>query len=73
LKLSNSFTINPSWPHLSGPSKISHPLYLPNGDRLGKNKCTIGFRTLENGGVGHLKTPKKKLNFGGDTHVTPKP
>ncbi len=36
---------------------------------------TIGFRTLENGGVGHFKTQKKKPNFGGDTHVTlnPKP
>ncbi len=42
---------------------------------IGKNKCTIGFKTLKNGGVGHLKTQKKKPNFGGDTHVTvnPKP
>jgi hypothetical protein len=38
-------------------------------------KCTIGFRTLKNGGVGHIKTPKKTPNFGGNTHVTlnPKP
>jgi len=75
LKLSNSLIINPSCPHLSGPPKISHPPYLPNGDRLGKNKCSIGFKTLKNGGVGHLKTPKQKPNFGEDTHVTlnPKP
>jgi len=75
LKLSNSLIINPSCPHLFEPPEISHPPYLPNGDRLGKNKCTIGFRTLENGGVGHLKTSKKKPNFGGNTHVTlnPKP
>jgi hypothetical protein len=35
----------------------------------------IGFRTHENGGVGHIKTQKKKPNFGGNTHVTlnPKP
>jgi hypothetical protein len=25
---------------------------------------------MKNGGVGHLKTLKKKPNFGGDTHVT---
>jgi hypothetical protein len=35
------------------------PPYLPNGDRLGKFYYTIGFRTLINGGVGHLKTQKK--------------
>jgi hypothetical protein len=46
------------------------PPYLPNGDILEEFYCTIGFRTLENEGVGHLKTPKKKPNFGGDTHVT---
>jgi hypothetical protein len=57
------------------PPEISHPPYLPNGDRLGKNKCTMMIRTLINGGVGHLKTSKKKPNFGGNTHVTlnPKP
>jgi hypothetical protein len=50
LKLSNSLIINPSCPHLFGPPEISHPPYLPNGDRLGKNKYTIGFKTLKNGG-----------------------
>jgi hypothetical protein len=51
------------------------PPYLSNGDRLKGFYCTIGFRTLENGGVRHLKTQKKKPNFGGNTHVTlnPKP
>jgi hypothetical protein len=74
-KLSTCIIINPLCPHLSGPPEISHPPYLPNGDKLREFYCTIGFRTLENGGVGHLKTQKKKLNFGGDTHVTinPKP
>jgi hypothetical protein len=57
------------------PLEISHPPYLPNGDRLWWDYCTIGFRTHENGGVGHIKTQKKKPNFGGNTHVTlnPKP
>ncbi len=51
------------------------PPYLPNGEQLWSDFFTIGLRTLENGGVGHIKTPKKKPNFGGDTHVTlnPKP
>jgi len=31
------------------------------------------IRTFENEGVGHLKTKKKKLKFGGDTHVTLNP
>jgi len=50
LKLSNSLIINPSCPHLSGPPKISHPPYLPNGDTLWWVFYIIGFRTLENGG-----------------------
>jgi hypothetical protein len=72
LKLSNFLIINPSCPHLSGPFEISYSLYLSNGERLGKFYSTIAFKTLENGGIGHLKIPKKKPNFGGDTHVTPK-
>jgi hypothetical protein len=72
-KLSTCIIINPLCLHLSGPPEISHPPYLPNGDRLKEFYCTIGFRTLENGGVGHLKTQKKKPNFGGNTHVNPKP
>ncbi len=69
------FNIFPLCLHLSGPPEISHPPYLPNGDRLWWDYYTIGFRTHENGGVGHLKTQKKKPNFGGNTHVTlnPKP
>jgi len=74
-KLSTCIIINPLCPHLSGPLEISRPPYLPNGDSVGEFYCTIGFRTLKNGGVGHFKTPKKKPNFGGNTHVTlnPKP
>ncbi len=70
LKVSNCLIINPSCPHLSGPPEISYPPYLSNDDRLGKYYYTIGFKTLENGGVGHIKTPKKKPNFDGNT---PKP
>jgi hypothetical protein len=44
--------------------KIQTPLYLPNGDRLGKLFCTILFKTLEFGGVGHLQIPKKKPKLG---------
>jgi hypothetical protein len=74
-KLSTCIIINPLCPHISDPPEISHPPYLSNGDALKAFYCTIGFRTLENGGVGHFKTQKKKPNFGGNTHVTlnPKP
>jgi hypothetical protein len=74
-KLSTHIIINPLCPHLSGPPKISYPPYLINGDRLWWDYFTIGFKTLENGGVGHIKTQKKNPNFGGNTHVTlnPKP
>ncbi len=71
-KLSTHIIINPLCPHLSGPPKISYPPYLPNDEQLWWDFYTIGFRTLENGGVGHIKTPKKKPNFGGDT-LNPKP
>jgi hypothetical protein len=49
-KLLTCIIINPLCPHLSGPPEISHPPYLSNGDRLKEFYCTIGFRTLENGG-----------------------
>jgi hypothetical protein len=61
-KLSKSIIIKPSCPHLSDPPEISHPPYLSNGDRLGIFYYTIRIRTFKNGGggVGHLKTQKKK-------------
>jgi hypothetical protein len=31
------------------------------------------FRTLENGGVGHLQIPKQKKKLGQNAHVTQKP
>jgi len=40
------------------PRKVKPP-YPSNGDRLGKYFCTILFKTLENGRVGHLQIPKK--------------
>jgi hypothetical protein len=36
--------------------KSQTPPYLPNGDSVREFFYIIGFRTLENGGVGHLKT-----------------
>jgi len=73
LKLSNSLIINPSCPHLSGPLEISHPPYLPNGDRLGKNKCTIGFKTLKKWGGRSPQNPKKKTQFWWGHTCNPKP
>jgi hypothetical protein len=43
--------------------KKSNPPYLRNGDTLGKYIHTIGFTTLENGGVHHLKIPKTNLQY----------
>jgi hypothetical protein len=66
--------MNPLCLDLSAPPEISQPPYFSNDDRLGKFYYTIGIRTLKNGGgVDHFKTQKKKLNFGGDTHVTLNP
>jgi hypothetical protein len=39
--------------------KTPNLLYLANPPLNTKNNFTISFKTLENGGVGHLKTPKK--------------
>jgi hypothetical protein len=41
--------------------KSQPPPYLPNGDSVEEFFYIIGFRTLENGGVGHLQISKKKL------------
>jgi hypothetical protein len=38
-----------------------------------KFHCTIGFRALKNEEVGYIRTPKKKPNFGKNTHVTLNP
>jgi len=39
--------------------KSQTPPYLPNGDSVEEFFYIIGFRTLENGGVGHLHISKK--------------
>jgi len=39
--------------------KSQTPPYLPNGDSVSKFFYIIGFKTLENGGVGHLQIFKK--------------
>jgi hypothetical protein len=72
-KLSKCFIITPKPLLLSEDPKFSNPPYLINGDSVGKFYCTIGLTTFINGGVGHIKTPKKKPNFGGNTHVTLNP
>ncbi len=38
--------------------KSQTPPYLPNGDSVKEFFYIIGFRTLENGGVGHLQISK---------------
>jgi hypothetical protein len=53
--------------------KSQAPPYLPNGDTLWWVFYIIRFKTLENGGVGHLQVPKKKLQLGPNVHVTQKP
>jgi hypothetical protein len=40
--------------------EIQTPPYLPNGDSVEEFFYIIGFRTLENGGVGHLQIYKRK-------------
>jgi hypothetical protein len=49
------------------------PPYLSNADTLGKFFCTIMFKTLQNGGVGHLQIPKKTPTLGQNARVTQKP
>ncbi len=53
--------------------KSQTPPYLPNGDSVSKFFYIIGFRTLENGGVGHLQISNKKLQWGQNAHQTQKP
>jgi hypothetical protein len=43
--------------------KSQTPPYLPNGDRLGEFFCSIMFRNLIIGGVGHLQIPKKRTTI----------
>jgi hypothetical protein len=38
--------------------KSQTPPYLPNGDSVREFFYIIGFRILENGGVGHLQITK---------------
>jgi hypothetical protein len=52
--------------------KSQTPLYLPNGDRLGKCFYIILFKTLENRGVGHLQIPKKKTKIRSKCPCNPK-
>jgi hypothetical protein len=39
-------------------TKKSNPPYLPNGDSVGELFYISGFKTLENGGVGHFQISK---------------
>jgi hypothetical protein len=49
------------------------PPYLPNGDSVEEFFYIIGFKTLENGGVGHLQIYFKKSQSGQNAHQTQKP
>jgi hypothetical protein len=53
--------------------KSQTPQYLPNGDTLEEFFHTIAFRTLQNGGVGHLQISKNKVQSGQNAHETQKP
>jgi hypothetical protein len=50
--------------------KSQTPPYLPNGDSVSKFFYIIGFKTLENGGVGCLQILKKKPQSGQNAHQT---
>jgi hypothetical protein len=49
-KLLDFIKINPKPLIYLAPSKFSYPLYLANGEQLGKNKHTTTIKTFENGG-----------------------
>jgi len=49
------------------------PPYLPNGDSVEEFFYIIGFRTLENGGVGRFQIPNEKPQWGQNAHQTQKP
>jgi hypothetical protein len=53
--------------------KSQTPPYLPNGDSVGEFFYIVGFRTLEDGGVGHLQISKKKPQSRQNAHQTQKP
>jgi len=53
--------------------KSQTPPYLPNGDSVGNFFYIIGFKTLENGGVGRFPISKKKPQLGQNPHQTQKP
>jgi hypothetical protein len=53
--------------------KSQTPPYLPNGDILEEFFHTIAFRTLQNGGVGHIQISKNKVQSGQNAHETQKP
>jgi hypothetical protein len=73
LKLSNFITINPKFLHLSGPCKISYPLYFTNNEQLGNNKHTASIKTLENGVAHHVKTFKFYKNNPKRLHLSNPP
>ncbi len=52
--------------------KSQTPPYLPNGDSVGEFFYIIGFKTLENGGVGPLQISKKQPQSSQNAHQTQK-
>jgi len=53
--------------------KSETPPYLPNADSVGEFFYIVGFKTLENGGVGHVQTSKPTPQSGQNAHQTQKP
>ncbi len=47
--------------------------YLSNGDSVGEFYCTIGLRTIKNGGGRSPQNPKKKTQFWWGHTCNPKP
>jgi hypothetical protein len=64
-KLSKCFIITLKPLLLFGDPKFSNPPYLINGDSVGKFYCTIGLKTLINGGKVTSKPQKKNQILGG--------
>jgi hypothetical protein len=53
--------------------KSQTPPYLPNGDSVREFFYIVGFKTLENGGIGHLQISKPAPQSNQNAHQTQKP
>jgi hypothetical protein len=71
-KLSNFIMINLKHRHLSGPPKISYPLYVTNVAWLGKKNTPWWSQPSKMGGRSPQNSPKKTQTWWGHT-LNPKP